>query len=123
LSAARFIGLWAPVVVTIAAIHFASSRTLPAAPAAGLDKVLHFGAFLVLGALTVRACHAGAGPLRLLPSLGAFAIAAGYGALDEWHQSHVPGRHASAADWVADALGAGVALVLGSLILRRRPTA
>ena len=32
------------------------------------------------------------------------------GALDEWHQFYVPGRDASAYDWVADVAGATVAV-------------
>jgi VanZ family protein len=47
-------------------------------------------------------------------------IAVLYGALDEWHQSFVPGRHATAADWGADLVG----VALGYLVfrgLRRRP--
>lgn len=35
-----------------------------------------------------------------------------YGASDEWHQSFVPGRDASAGDWLADTLGAGMAVAL-----------
>ena len=32
------------------------------------------------------------------------------GALDEWHQLYVPGRNASAIDWLVDAAGTGVAV-------------
>ena len=33
-----------------------------------------------------------------------------YGASDEWHQSFVPGRDADILDWLADTLGASIAL-------------
>lgn len=36
----------------------------------------------------------------------AFFLAALYGLVDEWHQSHVPGREAFGLDLVADFLGA-----------------
>jgi VanZ family protein/UDP-2,3-diacylglucosamine pyrophosphatase LpxH len=38
-----------------------------------------------------------------------------YGATDEWHQSFVPGRACEFGDWVADSLGGGLGLLLGSL--------
>jgi VanZ family protein len=37
-----------------------------------------------------------------------------YGAVDEWHQSYVPGRDVSVADWAADILG----VVLGYFAIR-----
>lgn len=36
-----------------------------------------------------------------------------YAAIDEWHQSWVPGRESSAADWLADAAG----ILLGCLLV------
>jgi VanZ family protein len=41
-------------------------------------------------------------------------IGVGYGALDEWHQSFVPGRELSAGDWVADSTGVMLGLLLFS---------
>lgn len=43
--------------------------------------------------------------------LWVFLAVALFGATDEWHQSFVPGREASALDWVADVLGAKLGLV------------
>ena len=40
----------------------------------------------------------------------AFLVTAACGALDEWHQSHVPGRVCSIADFLADACGAAAAV-------------
>lgn len=33
------------------------------------------------------------------------ALGVGYGAIDEWHQAHVPGRHATVLDVATDAVG------------------
>jgi len=99
---------WAVVVGYMAMIFFASSGpgvALP--PGRNLDKVLHAGAYGVLSALSAWALAAG----RLRSTTGrvllaAWLISTAYGATDEWHQSFVPGRDCSAADLLADALGA-----------------
>jgi VanZ family protein len=45
------------------------------------------------------------------PALGiAFLMAAGFGAFDEWHQLHVPGRYASFTDIALNCAGAMLAL-------------
>lgn len=51
----------------------------------------------------------------------AVALLAAHGALDEWHQSWVPGRTPSLGDWVADVAGglAGWALSAPGLRSRR----
>jgi len=46
-----------------------------------------------------------------------FAVVAFWGATDEWHQSFVPGRSCEFGDWLADAIGGGLGLMLGSLPL------
>lgn len=91
---------WAPAVLWAAAIYLASSQpTIPVDLSSGRDKIAHFLAYAVLGALLG---HAVGGRARI-----AFAVALGllYALFDEIHQSYVPGRAADAADWVADALG------------------
>jgi hypothetical protein len=65
----------------------------------------HAAIFGLLALLAARA--AGSGPRA---SWAGFAIAVLYGATDEWHQSHVPGRTASLADWVTDVIGAAGSL-------------
>jgi len=88
-----------------------------------LDKLLHLGAFAVLGgAATIGLRRA----LTLRPgaaaALGALCSAA-FGALDEWHQSFVPGRDASLGDLLADALGAALAAAAIAALLTRERTA
>lgn len=103
------ISLWGPVAAFMALIFFLSGQSeLPVAEHVS-DKALHAAAYFVFGALCLRATHRGLGPLRLRPTLAALALALAYAALDEWHQSWVPGRTPSALDWVADGIGTGLA--------------
>jgi VanZ family protein len=83
------------------------------------DKLLHAGAYAVLGAL-VRGALSGA---RLRPWAAVavtVAVGAAYGASDEWHQSFVPNRSADPGDLAADAIGAAGGAAAAALILRRR---
>jgi len=49
--------------------------------------------------------------------LAAFLVAAGFGALNEWHQIHLPGRYGSLADVVLNAIGAGLGLLVAVLLM------
>jgi VanZ family protein len=72
---------------------------------AAKDKVEHAIAYAVLSALVViplRRAHWLPWPQTLVVAV---LIASTYGALDEWHQSFVPGRDCSAWDWLADTAG------------------
>jgi VanZ family protein len=91
-----------------------SQPDLPDLPAPVSDKAAHFTAFFVLAALLLRAVAGGrwAG-VTPRAALAAFGIAAGYGALDEFHQMLTPGRFPAMGDWLADVLGALTALALG----------
>jgi VanZ family protein len=105
------------------AIYWASSRPnpFPFLPQ-GLfshDKLLHAGAYAVLGALVAIALasrHLRVGRAVALAAL----LAACYGATDEWHQSFVPSRQPDAADLVADAVGGLAGAALAVVILRVR---
>jgi len=70
------------------------------------DKLAHFTEYALLGFLLGR----GTGNVPV-----AFALSALYGVSDEVHQSFVPGREASALDWLADAAGA----LIGAFLSRR----
>lgn len=69
-----------------------------------LDKLIHAGLYAVLAALWLWA--------RPGKPSQALALASLYGAVDEWHQSWVPGRSADAWDWLADTAGASLVLAL-----------
>jgi VanZ family protein len=97
----------------MAAIFYVSSlpNPVPGLIETAGDKGLHLVAYAGLAFLCGRGvAEEGAG--RRLTCLLAFAIAAVYGATDEWHQSFVPGRGPDAYDWAADAAGA----VIGAMV-------
>ena len=83
---------------------------------------MHLAEYAGLGALMARALArsgAGLGPKSVAGGLAACAL---FGVLDEFHQSLVPGRHASAADVLADVTGAALALLAGWLLTRAAGT-
>ncbi len=92
-------------------IALASSRSTVGGPDLPyFDKVTHFLVYGLLGTLFVRVRA-----LRAWPLLGAgwaVVLASGYGVVDEFHQSFTPGRYVELADWVADTLGATLAVTL-----------
>ncbi|NOT31356.1 MAG: VanZ family protein, partial [Planctomycetes bacterium] len=47
------------------------------------------------------------------------ALVVGYGALDEWHQSHIPGRDASLLDVLTDGVSAALVLWIVFVLARR----
>ncbi len=90
-----------------ALIIAASSRSSVAAP--GISHIDKVGHFLVYGLLATLVS-------RMQPGWRGAAIgllaASLFGASDEWHQSYVPGRSSDWLDWVADTLGAALAVSL-----------
>jgi VanZ family protein len=69
------------------------------------------------GALPARR---GDGPRRRRSHLPLLVAGYLYGALDEWHQSFVPGRTPSVLDWVANVTGVTIGYGLALLVLTRR---
>jgi VanZ family protein len=107
---------WGPAAAWAAFLFYLSSRSSVGIPLPhGLDKAAHLFAYLVLGAFLAHA----AARIRFSP---AFAVLIGwaYGVFDEIHQSFVPGRNADALDWVADAVGVVLGVVLYFAVLRYR---
>lgn len=72
-----------------------------------IDKVIHAGAYFLMGILAWRAFS------QQLPKPIWLTIVfcSLYGLSDEWHQSFVIGRYAEVSDWIADTAG-GVFSVL-----------
>lgn len=123
-SAGRtFIRYWLPVTALCAVIFIQSAYPppiqIPSWP--HIDKLLHLCVYGMLGVLICRALST-IGPLnanrwRLL--VGAVVLTTLYGLSDEWHQSFVPGRDASAADLLADFAGALIGSAVGLALLSR----
>lgn len=102
--------LWLATAGYMALIFFLSSRHLRIPPLlpAYFDKLAHVVLYMPLAFLFfISLRKSGLGNYAFLIS---FLLAGIYGITDELHQSFVPGRDASAADAVADFIGA----VLGS---------
>lgn len=102
--------LW-PFLIVLS-IFFASGQSEIAAPdfSFSLDKVAHIGVFGALATSLIRLKYfyrkgwKGALQVWLLIAL--------YGALDEYRQSFTPGRSVEFDDWLADILGATLAVSL-----------
>lgn len=106
----------APPLVLMTLMWFLSSQP---------DLSTGLGLVDLIGRKIVHAASFGALCLlwwRALPGIGAaalavpFLLAAGYGAVDEYHQTFVAGRVGSPIDVAIDAAGAAIAIVL----IRRR---
>jgi len=97
--------LWGPFIAALAVVFWLSSLSDVPGARYVWDKALHGVGYTGLGLLALRAFHGGFKPLRLAPTLFAAAAVVLWGISDEFHQSFVPGRDASAWDVVADAIG------------------
>ena len=86
-----------------------------------LRKLGHFTEYAILASLLWRGLRGTFLEVRSsLLALAAFLIAAGFAASDEFHQSFVPTRTASARDVMIDCLGALFAVALCALFAARR---
>ncbi len=118
-----FARYWLPVIALCSVIFIQSAYPPPGQipPWPHFDKVLHLCVYGILGALICRALNT-IGPLnanrwRLL--VCAVVLTTLYGLSDEWHQSFVPDREASAADLLADFVGALIGSTAGLALLLR----
>ncbi|RME02089.1 MAG: VanZ family protein [Deltaproteobacteria bacterium] len=96
---------WIPALSWCAMIFWASGQSDPGIvpPIPFADKVLHFGAYALLGLLFAFA-QAASWPQIATPWI-AILLTALYGVGDEFHQAFVPGRDFDPFDMLADALG------------------
>jgi len=110
----RFLRYWLPLIAYCLLIFLQSSSDNPVdlPPIANVDKVLHAGAYGLLGILFYRAYRS------RWPSASGWTMAnasllsaAFYGLTDEIHQYFVPGRSADPWDWLADTVGAMLGVV------------
>jgi VanZ family protein len=84
-----------------------------------VDKALHFSIYAVLAFLLTRLTFEGL-PRHRAAAI-AVLIAVLFGAVDEWHQSFIPGRSKELADWFADTAGATCGAIVAALLGKRSP--
>jgi len=118
---------WVPSLLYMVLIFAISSMEQPPFPTPKfewltIDKLYHFIEYAILGGLLAWA-FVKAAP-SVVPSQWIWCLAAVismlYGASDEWHQTFVPGRDATLADWVADALGSIAGVLAVYLYAKKR---
>ncbi len=112
--------LWGPAILWMAILFYASAQAQTGSLGQVPDWITHGAAYLVLGLLLGRAL-AGGLDRPLPPRLALLALLLGtlYGVSDEFHQSLVPGRDASAWDVAKDVAGCSLAVALHVLRTRR----
>ena len=125
----HFLRYWLPLIAYCLILFLQSSSESPAdLPAIEhVDKVLHAGAYGLLGILFYRAYRSrwpnASGWTMANASL---LSAAFYGLTDEIHQYFVPGRSADPWDWLADTIGAMLGVVAYHAVMhyqsRKAPT-
>lgn len=82
-----------------------------------IRKSAHFVEYFILSLLVLRGIRAGRKENHLGWAVVAVCIVAGYAALDEFHQSFVPGRTAAVADVLLDTGGGVAAQLVAALVL------
>lgn len=117
-----FCQYWLPIIIFCAVIFYQSSKPSPQEMPSffGMDKLLHFTAYGLLGAMMMRAIGASF-PAQPTWRLILFSIMAAslYGVGDEIHQSFVIFRDGDVFDAIADLCGS----VAGVLVYQRYRTA
>jgi VanZ family protein len=82
-----------------------------------IRKCPHFVEYFVLSLLVLRGIRAGRKEAHIGWALVAIGIVAGYAALDEFHQSFVPGREAAVLDVLLDTAGGVAAQLVVALFM------
>ena len=94
-----------PLLLAITVFNASGQSAVAAPDIVSIDKVGHFGVFGLLGVLIARTQSSRRWWLG-------WVLASIYGIIDEWHQSFKPGRSVEFADWIADTMGAALAVTL-----------
>ena len=116
----RQVGFWVPSFGFMAAVWFLSDVVSSETPELLSDKLLHFLAYALFGLVNLRAFHRGFREPLPWATVGALLLTVGFGAIDEWRQSGVSFRDASAADWIADLAGGVAGWVIYGIVSRRQ---
>jgi len=103
--------LWAfPLGLIIAVSVFSSYPVAPLVPqtVVSQDKLIHFAVFGLLATALYRAAIVNVSVSTA--TIIAISTTALFGLLDELHQGFTPDRHMNVYDWLADVLGAIIAV-------------
>lgn len=116
---------WYAVIAMLAIIFGLSSIPNVAEPRTytlPYDKVAHFGEYSALAFVLAGSLRRDAS--RWLPLVGllvvSVAVAAAYGASDEFHQRFVHGRDPDVHDWFADVVGSTAGALASAALVRGR---
>jgi len=85
----------------------------------GQDKLFHAIVYGILGFLLLASRTPSAQGYTSAQLRGSVLVASLYGISDEFHQYFVPGRSSDVWDWVADTIGALIAVSLLAWLSRR----
>jgi len=118
--------VWALVILTATSVP---ASNVPSGLPQWTDKIVHFALYCVLGFLAVRALRAPTpipAAAKAEARIGAWvaagwlvlALLAIFAGVDEYHQHWIRGRVPSSGDWIADVLGAGFGIAIGTHICR-----
>lgn len=99
-----------PVALATCITMVSGQSSVPGPQIVNFDKLVHFLVFGLLATLVARVKGVDRWPV--LGMGWAVVLASAFGGIDEWHQGHTPGRYVEVADWVADTLGAALAVTL-----------
>lgn len=80
-------------------------------------KTAHFVEYFIFSLLVLRGIRGGRSETRIGWALAAIGIVAAYAALDEFHQSFVPGRSPLITDVLLDTTGGTAAQAIAALVL------
>jgi len=115
----KFIKLWSPPVIYAILIYWLSSLERPFVIDLGVnnfDKLIHLVEYAIFGFLLIRAIKGSGNDLSIKNALIiTFIIGTFCGFTDELHQSVVPGRYATMADFIFDSIGTFTGAILFSI--------
>lgn len=118
----RGLWLWGPVAAWMGFIQYASVRPVVEIPPETIphtDKLLHALAYALLALLLVRALRSSSTLKAADIALAAFAWSTAFGAAQEMLQYFLPNRTCDLFDLLANAAGAGLAVLAAWLAKRR----
>ena len=118
----RLLSLWGPVAAGMALIFAGSAQSEVGVVGRIPDWMTHGAEYAALAVLVSRALAGGLLlPLSRGGMIATVVLCTTYGVSDEYHQSFVPRRDASAADVAKDCGGAVAGIWVQRLLARRRP--